>query len=64
MKEKAYQNFIKKTDGITTTHSLEEDIRLTADLDDTFKDMVFEIGVAELAMYTAFRNTEQVRTGK
>ena len=64
MKEKVYEKFIEKTGGITTNHSLEEDIRLTADLDENFKDMVYELGVAELAMYTAFRNREQVRTGK
>lgn len=64
MLEGVYKNFIEITGGITTTHSLEDDIRLTADLNEDFKDMVYEIGVMELARYTAFHNGEQVRTGK
>lgn len=67
MIKSVYKEWKEKTEQHPVTGSVEDDIRLIADLDWCFQEKVFELGVQELAKYIAFKQIkrkERAKNGK
>ena len=58
MIEKVYKEWLSRTDEKEITGSLEDDIRMIADLDYTFESLLIDIGVKELAKYIALKGVK------